>query len=122
VLTADQEQRIADAIDAAELGSHGEVRLALEEDPDADPDEAALRLWRELDLDDVGVLLLVAVGRREVRVLAGPRLLAEADEALWRGAADALADGFRRGDPADGVRRALGPVGELLRRVAPADG
>jgi uncharacterized membrane protein len=122
MLTEDQAQRVAEAVDAAEHGSHGEIRVVVEPDPGVDPDEAALRLWRELDLDDDGVLLLAAVGRRQVRVLAGPRLLAETDEAFWQAAADAVAGGFRAGDPVDGLRRALGPIGELLRRVAPASG
>lgn len=119
MLTEDQERRIAAAIDAAEEGTQGEIRVVVEPDPALDPDAAALRLWRELDLDDVGVLLLVAVGRREVRVVAGPRLLAASDEASWAAAADAVAAGFRSGDPAAGITRALGPIGELLRRVAP---
>lgn len=113
------EQAIATEIDEAERGTHGQVRVVLDAE-DGDTDERALATWKELDLDDVGVLVFVSVARREVRVLAGPRLLEATDDRFWQDAADAVAAGFRAADPPAGVRRALGPIGSLLRRVAPA--
>jgi uncharacterized membrane protein len=115
------EDAVSDVLTEAEAGSHAEIRVATEDDPDADLDAVALKLWRELDLDDLGVIVLVAVGRREIRVVAGPALLAATDAAFWQTAADRVAEGFRNGDPVTGLRRALGPVGELCRRVAPLE-
>jgi uncharacterized membrane protein YgcG len=116
-----QRQAISELIDAVEAGTLGEVQVVVDEDPQLDLDRAALDQWRELDLDDVGVLVLVATGARAVRFVAGPRLLAEAPEALWQEAAQAVAEGFRSGDPVAGLRRALEPVAALLRRVAPSE-
>ena len=115
------EEAVSAVLTEAEEGSHAEIRVVTEDDPDADLDAVALKLWRELDLDDLGVVVLIAVGRREIRVVAGPALLAATDEAFWQAAADRVAEGFRDGDPVAGLRRALGPVGALARQVAPLD-
>lgn len=116
------EEEVRAVLADAEEGTALDVRVAVEEDPELDLDAHAFALWRELDLDDVGVLVLIATGRREIRVVAGPRLLAEVDDAFWQDAADQVAAGFRDGDPAGGLRRALAPVRELGLRVAPVGG
>lgn len=119
MLDAATQRAIAAALGDAQEGTLGDLHLVTDDDPELDVDALALAQWRELGLDDVGVLIVVALGRREIRVVAGPRLLADAEGEFWQAAADRIAAGFRAGDPLHGVRQALVPIRALLLRVAP---
>lgn len=119
-MSPSEQEAVAAVLTEIQAGTEAQIELVVDADPDLDVDAAVLDQWAELDLDDVGLLIFVATGRREIRVMAGPRLMADVEETFWQEVADAVAAGFRTGDPAGGVRTALQPVAPLLRRVAPA--
>ena len=116
------EASIREALEAAEDGHQGRISVVVDAEGEGDVDRRALEVWRELELDDVSVLVFVALDLREVRTVAGPRVLAGADDGFWQAVADEVADGFRAGDPPAGVRRALDRIARLLRTIVPDQG
>jgi len=67
------------------------------------------------------VLLYAAVDDRRSAVWAGPGLYAAAAPDFWHEVTDHMAEGFRSGDVAGGLARALSAVGHLLKQVAPGE-
>jgi uncharacterized membrane protein len=120
VLSEADEQRIVRAVAEAERGSRGEVRVHLERRcPGGDALARAAVLYRASRLhttrDDTGVLLYVARRSRCAAVWSGAGIHPRADAAFWQGVTDAVAKGYRDGSPIDGICRALGVIGDLLR-------
>jgi uncharacterized membrane protein len=116
-------ERVVAAIGAAERGSRGEVRVHVEERCKGDALERARALFAALGMartrDATGVLLYVSPGDRKAAVFAGEGVHGAAGEAFWREVIDAVAQGFARGAPVDGLEAALARVGDLLREHAP---
>ena len=120
MLSEADEQRVVRAIANAERENRGEVRVHIERRcPTKDPLERAKVLYRVLELhatrDDTGVLLYVASGSRCAAVWSGAGVHPRADDGFWQGVVDAVAHGYREGSPVDGICKALGKIGELLR-------
>jgi uncharacterized membrane protein len=118
------EARVVQAIRDAERGSSGEVRVHLAERCDGDPvlraRDAFVQLGMMKTKADTGVLLFVAPDARKAAVYAGKGLYGADAPRFWQRVVDAVAVGGRGGDLAGGLVRALGLVGDLLRRVAPS--
>jgi uncharacterized membrane protein len=122
--SGDQEAILVRAIQAAEEGNRGEVRVHVEPRcPREDPLDRAAELFAELGMSgtaaDTGVLLYVATDDHRCAVVAGQGVLGAEDEGFWQGVADAIANGYGRNDPLAGFEMALLRIGELLRRAAP---
>lgn len=125
-LTRAEARQVKAAIAAAELGHRGEIQVLLEgRFPGDGPIARARQLFFELGLDKTregtGVLLYAAVDDRRSAVWAGPGLYAAAAPDFWHEVTEHLAEGFRSGDVAGGLTRALSAVGRLLQQIAPGE-
>jgi uncharacterized membrane protein len=125
-LTAAEEARVVNAITAAEHGHRGEVQVFLEARyPGDGPLDRARALFEELGLnatrEGTGALLYVAVDDHRAAVWAGPGLYHASSPDFWKAATDAVAHGFKTGDRAGGLIRALAAIGDLLLQAAPGD-
>lgn len=113
------------AIAEAESGNRGEVRVHIEEFCAGDPLERAGEIFAELDMnettEDTGVLLYVATVDRACAVFAGSGIHGARDPEFWQEVADAVAGGYRRGDPLAGIEMALLEVGQVLRERVPGE-
>ncbi|MGF1466231.1 MAG: TPM domain-containing protein [Sandaracinaceae bacterium] len=122
-LTREDRAVLVAALGRAEEGNRGEVRLQLEGRCPGDALARAEELFGALGMnrtrDDTGVLLYVATRDRKTAVYAGKGVHGSADEGFWRGVADAVADGFRRDAPLEGLQAAIDRVGDLLRVAVP---
>lgn len=120
LISRGDEARLVAAIQSAERGNRGEVRLHLERRyPGDGPIARAAQLFDDLELwrtrDGTGVLLYVAVEDHKAAVFAGPGVHAGADEGFWQSVTQEVAAGFKAGDPTAGLTAALGHIGDLLR-------
>lgn len=126
-LSRAEERRVVDAIRAAERGNRGEVRVHLEARYAGDgPLERAAALFDALDMgatrDGTGVLLYAAVEDRKAAVWAGPGIHGATEPGFWQATVDeVVVAGFRAGDGASGLVRALERIGDLLRAHAPGE-
>ena len=121
-------KRIIAAIGRAEEGNLAEIAVHIEARyPGDGPLARAHDLFDDLGMDrtrdGTGVLLYVATGDHRAAVWAGPGLVAGDGAAasldFWKDAVAHVADGYRRGDPAGGIVRALELIGDLARKVVP---
>jgi uncharacterized membrane protein len=125
-ITRGQEAALVAAIRDAERGNRGEVRVHLERRcPGGNALHRARELFHKLGMpatrDDTGVLLYVAVEDRKAAVFAGAGIHGAAREGFWQQVVDAVAQGYRRGEPVGGLVEALGRIGTLLREHAPGE-
>ncbi len=127
-------RRIAEAVRTAESGTSGEIRVKILSrcDPDlrrcADPEERlgaqALREFAREGVhatrDRTGVLLLVVLGERRLRILADAGIHPLLPQEWWDLRAERLAGRFREGACAEGVCEAVAEVGRELASRFPA--
>lgn len=66
-----------------------------------------------------GVLIFAALSDHQVEVVADKGIYDQVDHAVWGDAAEALAQGLKRDDPAAGFEAAVGLCGEVLARHFP---
>lgn len=72
---------------------------------------------------ETGVLVFVALGDRQVQVLADAGIHQKCGEAPWSAAAEAIASAMKGGqDPTSGVVQAVGVIGAALAEHYPAKG
>ena len=70
---------------------------------------------------ETGVLIFVALVDRQVRVLAAKALHDKADDAAWKAAATAIAEGMKADkDPTSGIVQAVSICGAVLKTHFPA--
>jgi putative membrane protein len=70
---------------------------------------------------ETGVLIFVALVDRQVRVLADKALHDKSDDAAWKAAATAIAEGMKAGkDPTTGIVQAVSICGAVLKARFPA--
>ncbi len=121
-----ENERLVEAIAAAERDNRGEVRLHLEQRcPYRQSLPRARQLFGKFGMhktrDDTGVLLYVAVKDRTAAVFAGAGIHGSAKEGFWQQVIDEVATGFKSARPVSGLLKALDRIGELLREYAPGD-
>lgn len=123
-LGGEEESRVVAAIARAEQGNRGEVRVHIEARcGGAEPLARAATLFEELGMRsthaDTGVLLYVAERDRRAAVYAGAGVHAARESGFWEEVIRSVSDGYAAGQRADGLERALGAIGELLREALP---
>ncbi len=123
--TATETRRLVKAIRDAEQGNRGEVRVHVEGRCRDEALERAKAVFGHLKMnetrDGTGVLLYVAVRDRKVAVFAGEGIVERGRHGFWDDVVNAVAEGYRCGDPVAGLESALDKVGALLREAAPGD-
>ena len=119
----EEEARIVAAIRGAERDSSGEIRVHVEVGADAPAIDVAKHIFRELAMHETaarnGVLILLAVDRREFAIIGDEGINAVVSEDFWDEERDLLQQFFRRGDFAGGLEAAIQQVGSKLKRFFP---
>jgi len=122
-LDAAQEARILAAIRAAEARTSGEIRVHLQAQAGDDIMAAARRRFEALGMTATaarnGVLIFVAVDDRRFSILGDRGIDAKVPPGFWDTTAAAMAEGFRRGDLADGIVTGLAEAGNALAQWFP---
>lgn len=122
-LTADERKRIAQAINAAELRTSGEIRVHLDDHIEDDVMDHAVFVFEELGMhrtrDRNGALIYVCVADRKVAVIGDKGINERVPEKFWNDTVGLLKLHFAAGKQADGLCDAVALVGEKLAAFFP---
>ncbi len=124
VLAHGDSARIEEAVRLAEHNSSSEIIVKLS----AATDDGEMRGIAEAEFVRLGlpglspsngILIYVSLNRRAVEIVVGPDAASQLPDDLWRTAAAAVADGFRREKAADGIIAAVDAMAAPLAQVFP---
>ena len=119
----DEEARIVGAIREAERATSGEIRVHVEVGARKPALQVAQRLFHELGMDETqdrnGVLILLAVDRREFAILGDEGINQVVPADFWDAERDLMQEHFRRGDFATGIELAIQQIGRNLKTYFP---
>ena len=121
--SAAEESQIVDAIRRAEKNTSGEIRVHVEVGATSPALAVARRIFRELGMDKTkdrnGILILLAVDRREFAIFGDEGIDRVVSEEFWNEERDLLQQYFRRGAFAEGITLAIEQVGAKLKQFFP---
>lgn len=119
----DEEARIVEAIRGAELASSGEIRVHVEVGAREPALKVAERVFSELGMHETearnGVLILLAVDRREFAILGDEGINEVVPEDFWDEERDLMQQHFRKGEFATGIELAIEQIGRNLKKYFP---
>ena len=118
-----EEADIVAAIRSAELNTSGEIRVHVEVGAQAPALEVAQRIFQELAMHETqdrnGILILLAVDRREFAILGDEGIDKVVSEEFWNEERDLLQRYFKQGKFAPGICLAIEQVGAKLKKFFP---
>jgi uncharacterized membrane protein len=116
-------KRVVAAIQAAEAGTSGEIRVVVARHKAADPKAAAQGYFNRFGMAKSphrnGILIFVAPRSRNFAVIGDSGVHEKCGDAFWDGLAAAMTDRFRRGEFTDGLIHGIERAGELLAKTFP---
>ena len=119
----EEESRIVAAIRGAELATSGEIRVHVEVGARKPALDVATRVFRQLKMEETedrnGVLILLAVDRREFAILGDEGINKVVPEDFWATERDLMQQHFKKGDFATGIERAIQQIGAKLKQYFP---
>ncbi|WP_420458490.1 TPM domain-containing protein [Neolewinella sp.] len=119
----EEEATIVAAIQAAELATSGEVRVHVEVGARRPALEVATRVFRELGMEKTqdrnGVLILLAVDRREFAIVGDEGINKVVPEDFWATERDLMQQHFKQGEFATGIEKAIEQIGTKLKQYFP---
>ena len=118
-----EEATIVAAIREAELATSGEIRVHVEVGARRPALEVAQRTFRELGMEKTqdrnGVLILLAVDRREFAIVGDEGINKVVPEDFWDTERDLMQQHFKRGEFATGIEKAIQQIGVKLKQYFP---
>lgn len=121
--TKEDEERIIEAIRAAERNTSGEIRVHLEKKLEADVLQEAQQTFAKLGMHKTearnGVLIFLAPEHRKFAILGDEGINKIVGDNFWQEERDLLQQHFRQGAYADGICLAIAQVGEKLKAHFP---
>ncbi|MCS6916285.1 MAG: TPM domain-containing protein [Chitinophagales bacterium] len=124
LLTAQEQQFLAQAIADVEKQTTGEIKIFLEPECPTDPYVQAQKKFFELNLHQTrqrtGVLIYVAYQSHHFAVLADTGLHHQLPDGFWNNLRDELTEQFRNKPLAEALHHAVTRCGAALMRYAPA--
>ena len=125
-LSSEQEKRIADAIEMAEIGTTGEIRVHIERRCKEDPLHRAISLFGELEMHETkqknGVLIYISMMDHKLAIYGDEGIHSIVGDAFWDEDIRIMAIHFKEGKYADGIIEVIARVGSKLAEHFPATG
>ncbi len=119
----EEEDRIIDAIQEAELNTSGEIRVHLEDNLKGDVLQAAQKTFLKLEMHKTearnGVLIFIAPEQRKFAILGDKGINEKVPKDFWSEERDIMLAHFKSGNYADGVCAAVQQVGAKLKAFFP---
>lgn len=119
----EEEAVIVEAIRKAELATSGEVRVHVEVGAEAPAVSVAKRVFHHLGMHETadrnGVLILLAVDRREFAIIGDEGIDKVIPAGFWDSARDIMQRHFKEGEFTQGIELAIGEVGTQLKSYFP---
>ncbi|MEO5673960.1 MAG: TPM domain-containing protein [Chitinophagales bacterium] len=122
-LSDEEKKEIALAIQAAEGGTIGEIRVYLEKKCKDDAMTRALKIFGQLKMeltkDRTGVLIYIAHDDRVFAILGDEGINAKVPENFWDEVKELMAASFAEGNFVSGIKSAIGQCGIHLQKHFP---
>ena len=119
----EEEARIVTAIRNAERATSGEIRVHVEVGATAPALEVAKSVFYRLSMQETedrnGVLILLAVDRREFAILGDEGINKVVPPDFWASERDIMQRHCRSGDFVSGIEKAIEQIGERLQEYFP---
>ena len=124
--TSEEQQKMVEAIQAAERRTSGEVRVYVESKCRfVDPLDRAAELFYGLKMDATaaknGVLVYVAMKHRQLAVFADEGIYQKAGAEFWKKQVQIMLAHFNKENYADGIAKVVTEIGEVLNEHFPYD-
>lgn len=117
-LTAEEEDAIVEAIRKAEQHTSGEIRVHIEQNCTTDVLEHAMEVFHYLKMDNTklqnGVLIYVAVEKREFVIYGDKGINGVVAPNFWDTTRDIIASHFKKGQFTQGLISGIEKAGEQL--------
>lgn len=124
-LTAEEEQRIVEAIIEAENQTSGEIRVHLEKALDKDPIVRAEEVFYFIGMDGTqnqnGILFYVAVDDHRFAVIGDQGIDRVVPDDFWESIKNEVIEEFKEGNYARGLIRGILHAGQKLKEFFPVD-
>lgn len=125
LFTPDDEQRLVEAIAAAEMQTSGEVKVHIDRRCRGDALQRAQELFGALQLHKTqqrnGVLIYIATDDRKLAILGDEGIHSHVESDFWQAEVDLLTEYFGRGEFRDGLLRVIHEIGQKLSEAYPYD-
>lgn len=121
--TKAEEQRIIDAIKAAEENTSGEIRIHIERKCKKDVYAEAVEVFERLGMTKTelrnGVLILVALDDHKFAIIGDKGINEKVPQNFWEETKDLMLAHFKEGRIADGIIEGITDAGEQLKQYFP---
>ena len=126
LFTIEEQEKIADAIAAAEKATSGEIRVAIEKSCHGNAFERATQYFSELGMDKTsqhnGVLIYLATEDHKFAIIGDRGIDNVVPEDFWETTQVAMKAHFLSGNMADGIIAGVSLAGEKLALFFPYQG
>ena len=123
LLTKDEQKQIVNAIQQAESGTSGEIRVHLEDHSQKDAllraEEVFLKLEMQKTKLRTGVLIYAAVKDHKLAIIGDQGIHDVVGADFWEKERDLLVEYFSKSEYAEGLVKVIELVGEQLRQYFP---
>jgi uncharacterized membrane protein len=125
IFNDDEQQRIREAIAAAEKRTSGEIRVSVEKTCDEDVLDRAAKYFYQLDMHKTklrnGVLVYVAVVDRKFAIIGDAGINKVVSEDFWDCTKEDMLGYFKNGNIVDGIIAGIKQAGTQLGKYFPHD-
>lgn len=122
-LTEKEEQEIVEAIRVAEQNTSGEIRVHIEHNYQNDIFDHVVEVFHYLKMDNTklknGVLIYVAVDRKEFVIYGDDGINNKVDKTFWNTTRDTISHSFQVGEFSKGLIYGIQKAGEELSKYFP---
>ena len=119
----EDEEKIIDAIQQAELNTSGEIRVHLEDKLKGEALPAAVKTFQRLQMHKTearnGVLIFIAPEQRKFAIIGDKGINEKVPQNFWQDERDLMAQHFKQGEYTAGVCAVIQQIGEKLKEYFP---
>ena len=123
ILSKDEQQRISEAVAAAEKASSGEIIVALQKTVKGEIYEEAKAFFDKKKLyetrDRNGILIFLAFNKHQIAVLGDQGINEKVPEDYWQQIIDEMIGEFKQGNLCEGLVLGVNKIGEKLTELFP---
>ena len=122
-LTPEQEQRVLEAIAAAELNTSGEIRVHIDKYCKTDPVFKAMNLFFHLKMEKTnfrnGVLLYIAKLENKFAIVGDEGINKVVPADFWESTKELMKASFSKGEITEGLEQGVNEIGVQLKEYFP---
>lgn len=123
IFTEAEQQRIAEAVEAAERFTSGEIRICIEKKCSEPVLDRAANYFRKLEMDQTalhnGVLIYLATNDHQFAIIGDSGINRVVPHDFWNETKDAMLAHFKAGNLAEGIITGVNMAGKALQTFFP---